>query len=74
MEIWTRTILAANSKACKMSLDGVRISECTQMGPFVAWILRMGAETRKELGLVALHDIVLLSHLTLLTIILFWMR
>jgi hypothetical protein len=54
-----------------MSLGGVRISQCTQI--FAAWTLRLGAaEERKETGLVALHNFVLLLHLTPPNNRLFW--
>lgn len=45
---WMRTIWAANSRACKIETSGVRISQCTQMGPFRSMNLRLGVEDGEE--------------------------
>ncbi len=45
----------------------------TNGGLFVAWTFENGYGD-EGMGLAALHDIVLLSHLILLTFILFWVR
>jgi hypothetical protein len=55
-----------------MNLDGVRFSQCTQLAAFRSMDFENGSGDEEGIGLVALHDIVLLSHFILLTFILFW--